>query len=38
MAYIKGQELKVSLDGNANNDVKKMLVFENGTVYAPIKR
>ena len=38
MAYIKGQELKVSLDGNSNNDVKKMLVFENGTVYAPIKR
>lgn len=38
MAYIKGQELKVSLDGNANNDVKKMLVFENGTVYAPIKK
>lgn len=38
MAYIKGKELKVSLDGNANNDVKKMLVFENGTVYAPIKK
>ncbi len=38
MAYIKGQELRVSLDGNANNDVKKMLVFEDGTVYAPIKR
>ncbi len=38
MAYIKGSELKVSLDGNQNADVKKLLVFENGTVYAPIKK
>lgn len=37
MAYIKGNELTVSVDGKANNSVKEMLVFKNGTVYVPIK-
>lgn len=38
MAYIKSKELKVTLDGSINNDVKKILIFEDETVYVPIKR
>ena len=38
LAYIKNSELKVFLNGQANEKVKDLLVIEdNGTVYVPIK-
>lgn len=38
MAYIEGKTLKLTLDGQVNEKIKKILVFEeDGTIYAPIK-
>ena len=38
IVYIKGNTLTVTLDGQANADIKEMLVFEeDGTTYIPIR-
>ena len=38
LLYIQSTSLKLTLDGQVNNSVKQLLVFENdGTVYVPIK-
>lgn len=38
MSALKSKELKVNLDGNANDNVKGILVFEGEDIYVPIKR
>jgi len=38
LMYIKSTVMKLTLDGQANDKLKSLLVFENdGTIYAPIK-
>lgn len=38
IAYLKGNTLTVTLDGQANADIKEMLIFEeDGTIYVPIR-
>ena len=38
LMYIKSTVMKLTLDGQANEKLKNLLVFENdGTIYAPIK-
>ena len=38
LMYIKSTVLKLTIDGQANDKLKEMLVFEDdGTIYVPIK-
>ena len=35
--YLQNSELKVSLDGKINENIKQMLLFEDGKIYLPIR-
>ncbi len=35
--YIQSTELKVNIDGQANTDLKDVLIFEEGKIYVPIR-
>ena len=35
--YIQSTTMRLILDGKSNDNLKQLIVFENGTMYAPIK-
>lgn len=37
LLYVQSTMLRVTLNGQSNENIKQLLVFENGTVYVPIK-
>lgn len=37
MYYIETTELKISIDGKSNTQLKSVFVFDNGKIYIPIR-